>query len=378
MRAIHRLAILAIQCLLPMLSAWAQKSLRVTELSGFPDDESGYALGVSACFAGVIGDEVIMAGGCNFPDDSGVKRYYDGIYAAPWHSDTLRWRRIGTLPEPTAYGATVALGDRLLLIGGNNSGHSMRSVTVVRLDAQGQAVLSSLPALPATVDNGAAAYAKGKLFVFGGNQDGKASKELWSFNIQQPKAQWTRRKAPAGQPRVQPVVVAQGARLFVWGGYHADGVRSRVATDGWTYDLSRNRWTSLAAPTDGAGNSLTLSGASGCAAPGHLVVCLGGVNKDIFADAISGRYRLVDKADYLKQPVAWYRFNQVPLVFDARTCCWLATPSPDARLARAGAQLVACGDGQLLYIGGELKPGVRTPQVLRIELQQLSHNPTTK
>ncbi len=366
---IGHLTLLLLFCLMPTLAAWAQKALRLTEVSGFPDDEAGYALGVSACFAGVIGDEVIMAGGCNFPDNSGVKRYYDGIYAAQWRGDTLRWRRIGTLPEPTAYGATVALGDRLLFIGGNNSRHSMRSVMALTLNAQGQAVLTSLPPLPVTMDNGAAACTQGKLFVFGGNQDGKPAKALWSLHLQRPKARWTRHKGPAGQPRVQPVAVALGARLFVWGGYHADGDRSLVATDGWAYDLSRNRWSRLSAPTDRAGATLTLSGATGCATTGHLVVCLGGVNKDIFADAISGKYRLVDKADYLKQSVAWYRFNQTPLLFDTRTCNWQPAPAPDARLARAGAQLVACGDGQLLYIGGELKPGVRTPQVLRIQLQ---------
>lgn len=354
---------------LSIVPVTAQIALRVTEPSGFPSDERGYEQGVSACFAGIIGDELIIAGGCNFPDGSGVKRYYEGIYAARWHSDTLRWRRIGTLPEPAAYGATVQTGDSLLLIGGCNSRHSLRTVTVVRLNTQRQAVLSSLSSLPVSFDNGTAACIKGKVFVFGGNQDGRPSKALWSCHLQQARAQWTKRKGMPGRPRVQPVGVAHGARFFVWGGYHADGNRSRVATDGFSYDITRNRWSPLPTPTDTNGETLTLSGATGTADNRGLAVCLGGVNKDIFADAISGRYQLVNQANYLKQPIAWYRFNALPLFFDTKKKRWLPTATPDARLARAGAQLVACGDDQYLYIGGELKPGVRTPQILRLTIR---------
>ena len=37
-------------------------------ISGFPSGEAGYDLGVSACYAGFIGDYLIVAGGCNFPE----------------------------------------------------------------------------------------------------------------------------------------------------------------------------------------------------------------------------------------------------------------------------------------------------------------------
>jgi len=347
----------------------AQMTLQVTAPSGFPSDETGYEQGVSACFAGIIGDELIIAGGCNFPDGSGVKRYYEGIYAAHWRSDTLRWRRIGILPEPAAYGATVQAGDSLLLGGGCNSRHSLPTVTVIRLNAQRQAVLSSLPSLPVTFDNGTATYAKGKVLVFGGNQNGKPSKALWSYHLQQAREHWTKQRCMPGRPRVQPVGVTHGARFFVWGGYHADGDHSQVATDGYSYDVTRNRWSPLPAPTDMSGEPLTLSGATGTTDNRGLVMCLGGVNKDIFADAISGQYKLVNQSDYLKQPVTWYRFNALPLFFDTKKRQWLPCSTPDPRLARAGAQIVACEDCQYLYIGGELKPGVRTPQILRLTIR---------
>lgn len=92
----------------------------VRNVFGFPATEPGYSLGVSACYAGQIGDYIVMAGGCNFPTP-GNKTYYAGIYAAPLDNAVLRWQLVGFLPEPAAYGATIASGDSLLFIGGTTT-----------------------------------------------------------------------------------------------------------------------------------------------------------------------------------------------------------------------------------------------------------------
>jgi len=47
-------------------------------------DNAGYNLGVSAMFAGVSSDRLVIAGGANFPDkpaaDGGRKAYYNDIF----------------------------------------------------------------------------------------------------------------------------------------------------------------------------------------------------------------------------------------------------------------------------------------------------------
>ena len=65
---------------------------------------------VSAPFAGVSGDYLLLAGGCNFPDvpasEGGVKQYYTAVWAK--QADQA-WRCVGSLPEETAYGASITL-----------------------------------------------------------------------------------------------------------------------------------------------------------------------------------------------------------------------------------------------------------------------------
>ena len=108
-------------------------------MNGFPDGESGYALGVSGCYAGKLGDFLLMAGGCNFPDkpvsEGGIKHYYKGIYIARVDdSSSLRWVKAGELPMEAAYGATVSLPDRLIFIGGSNSSDRFSSVLSFSFD----------------------------------------------------------------------------------------------------------------------------------------------------------------------------------------------------------------------------------------------------
>ena len=62
----------------------------------------------------------------------------------------------------------------------------------------------------------------------------------------------------------------------------------------------------------------------------------------------------------------WYRFNTDGLVYDTETKQWnqLGHHEP---FARAGAGAVIT-DQQVTVICGELKPGIRTPQVNQLDM----------
>ena len=350
---------------------------RVVDVEGFPSVESGYSLGVSACYAGRIGDYIIMAGGCNFPEAGKPKKYYTGIYAARIDSCKLQWRLVGHLPEPAAYGGTVQSGDSLLFIGGNNSQHGLKTVYSVRLDnVETGAKIMRLADLPCTVDNMAVAMSGTDVFVVGGNQDGKPSASVLCLSLDKStpieandenafgsSSAWQELTTVPGKPRVQPVAVARDNKLYVWGGFFADGENSVVHTDGSSLDLDNKTWERVASPRSADGKAVTLAGGVTWA-QGDRILAAGGVNKDIFLDAISGRYARVRQEDYLKQPIGWYKFNGNLYEYDAMADTWLnAYSSPS--LARAGAQAVSTSAGTF-YIGGELKPALRTPQIVLI------------
>lgn len=335
---------------------------RVRPVFGFPATEPGYSLGVSACYAGQIGDWIVVAGGCNFPTP-GKKTYYAGIYAARIDSDVLNWRLVGMLPEPAAYGVTAVSGDSLLFIGGNNSDHALKTVYSIRLNGVGEhADVKRLADMPCTVDNMAVAQSAGSVYVVGGNHDGKPSADVLALNLNVAKSSWRNVGAMPGSARVQPVAAALDGKLYVWGGFFANGEQSEVHTDGCCMNIATGECTSLSAPKSVEGSEMTLAGGIAWTDNGKIYAT-GGVNKDIFLDAISGRYERVKQADYLNQPISWYRFSGNLYEYDVEKGAWLKTRFVDNGLARAGAQMVVTQKG-CFYIGGELKPALRTPQIV--------------
>lgn len=341
-------------------------------ISGFPSGEAGYDLGVSACYAGFIGDYLIVAGGCNFPEP-GKKKYYSGIYAAKIaeNADSLNWKMIGNLPEPAAYGGVVTLDDSLIFIGGCNSEHSLRTVLSIQLDKKAdKPIMHFLPVLPCTVDNGGVTVMGNQLFVVGGNQDGHPSSSLLRLDMVK-NNKWIYEKQMPGYPRVQPVCAASNGTIYVWGGFYENSDSSVVFTSGLSYDLFAQRWTSLTSPKNLQGKELTLTGATAMIVNSSpttsRVVCTGGVNQEIFLDAISGKYSLVEKENYLKKAISWYRFNDYLLVYDLKTEQWNSPIAESHLLARAGAQVALHGNS-LYYVGGELKPGLRSAGIVRVDL----------
>ena len=99
--------------------------------------------GVAAPFAGIIDHQLIVAGGCNFPDtpaaEGGQKHFYSDILALST-ADPKSWKTIGHLPQPTAYGSSVNTPEGILLIGRqkgnitrNLAGIILLSLVIVKL-----------------------------------------------------------------------------------------------------------------------------------------------------------------------------------------------------------------------------------------------------
>ena len=279
---------------------------------------------------------------------------------------------IGNLPEPAAYGGVVTSGDSLVLVGGCNTEHSLKTVLSIHLDKKsGKPILKSLPDLPCTVDNMGVCLMDNRLFVVGGNQDGHPSASVLTCELGKSQ-EWNRETEMIGEPRVQPVCAAYDGKLYVWGGFYQNGKSSIVATSGLRYLLQGKCWNSLPAPRNGEGKELTLTGATAMLAVSSdgeaQIICAGGVNRDIFWDAISGTYSKVAQADYLKKDISWYQFNGCPLTYKLKTERWEILSHQTPLLARAGAQ-VAMRKHTLYYIGGELKPGLRSPGIVQLDLR---------
>ncbi len=304
--------------------------------------EPGIEYGVSGAFGGMMGATPVFAGGCNFPFEDPIsvapstKTFYSGIYNA------LTGERIASLPVKTAYGASAQTPQGLVMAGG-----STPDAWLLKADG----TLEDLPKMPHTVDNAYAAAIGNTVYIAGGNLDGRPSDKLICLDLDNPDSGWQTVAIIPGLPRIQPVMASAGGKLYIWGGFYA-GEPKTVHTTGLAYDPASDTWAELPAPAPG----LTLSGGVALSPDGQHIVCTGGVNRQIFLDAIT------DQApDYLLHPIAWYKFNGTTYIFDTATLTWSTPGTYNPDHARAGAATALLPDGTILLIGGELKPRVRTP-----------------
>lgn len=333
-----------------------------------PSLESGFEKGVSACYGTVYNENLYIAGGCNFPDKpvtaGGTKRYYKGIFSI--RNEELgmmnKWIQVGEMPMTSAYGANIHYDNYWIIAGGMNEDGATKKVFRINLDDG--CTIEELPELPCAVDNTAGTAVDGRIYVVGGNADGKPSNKVFVLDINDVAGGWSELAAMPSRGRVQPVCAATRDALFVWGGFSpADENDEAVAyTDGLRYDFATNTWKSLP-DVIADEEKITFTGGTAALVDESAILVAGGVNCDIFTDAISGRYELVSKADYMHKDPEWYRFNQYLMIYDIANNVW-KTLDKNNVYARAGALLLLYGDG-MLYIGGELKPGVRTPEIHR-------------
>lgn len=334
------------------------------ELGTMPSFEAGYEQGVSACYSAAHADYLYIAGGCNFPEtpaaQGGAKRYYKGIYKAHI-KDTLIWEKCGELPCANAYGANIQCGNKWIIAGGMNKDGAF--ATVLSIDLAEGCHIDTLPPLPYKTDNTAGANSGDKIFVVGGNCDATAQNNVFVLDINNRQEGWKQLPAMPGKARVQPVCAATANKLYVWGGFTpktADS-QARVHTDGACYDMLTGTWEALPDVTI-ENKPMTLSGGIAALLDDSTIVAAGGVNKDIFTDAISGSYQLTQKEEYMHKPYSWYRFNPNLLQYNVNKKSWELLHSSNS-LARAGASIVI-HNNNILYIGGELKPGIRTPKIV--------------
>ena len=348
--------LLFIPLLFCTLLCMAQNKVTVTPAKPLDNAVSGH-------YAGWTNDGLTIYGGCNFPDvpcaDGGEKVYY-----------------------PQAYGASVQVPEGTLFLGGMDAHGSLSVCTFINATDGASAPIESLPV---GLDNFAATYYDGMVWVAGGQTNGVPNKEV--FAMPYPNGKWSTVATLPDACRLQPCAAVQntakGYALFLFGGYQpkTEGMEAAVHTDGiyisidelkkgnvepsqWKRTSPALAWTDE--EVDGKRQQLLQAVVgSTCAPMGYShVLFFGGVDHDIFLSAIEGRQDSL----YLRHTPDWYNFREDVLTYHTITDSWGFLPG-DSLLARAGACLTAeSGGGGWSYSGGELMPGVRSTDVTHVEV----------
>jgi len=223
-----------------------------TQLPSLSNSEN--QIGVAGAFSGVIGNQMVVAGGANFPDTlpfyGGKRRYHDDIYIydfvdSKWNiSDKKLKRRI-------AYGVSINLPEGILCIGGNDGNDSFADVFLISIK-KGVLSIESWEPLPVPLSYMSGGIIDNKIYIAGGVEkiESGATNHFLVFDIKNRKRGWNVLPTWPGPPRAFNVAATQRDGndncFYLFSGRNfVNEKKVDVLNDGYKYNPRLNSWKRL-------------------------------------------------------------------------------------------------------------------------------------
>lgn len=309
--------------------------------------------GIAGAYSGFIGNNLVIAGGANFPDatpwEGGTKTWWSRLYYMDTKADKSEWKIIETgLPQPMAYGVSIQLSDGLLCIGGCDASKCYSDVFLIQLEKGEVKISSDWPALPVPMANMTGALLDNKIYIAGGQQsmrNEEATKHFFMLDLSNRKKGWTQLSSWPGDARGYAVSSVQSDGFdkcfYLFSGRDYRDGYIQVLTDGYVYNPRLNSWKKLEQTFP------VMAGTAFPAGTNHIVL-LGGVP------------RLIPGSD--QHP----GFDNTVRLYHTITNTLIEkeiAPYPVPVTTN-----VVVKDNAFYLTSGELKPGIRTPHILSGEI----------
>ncbi len=346
------------------------------------------SLGFAGAINGVNKNVLIVAGGANFPNGmpwQGGKKYYSNeIHVLQKQGDKFVWNKKVTskLPEPIAYCGNTSTDSGVVYIGGENKNGISNKCFLLKWNAQKNCVdVKPLPDLPIALTNVAVTHINNVVYAAGGDEAKNSSNSFFCIDLDESNAQW--KKLPdLSIALANATAIAQngknGKEIFIIGGRSktSSGI-SDLHNTNFAFDLQKQIWKICADISDGK-NAMDLSAAAGVALGEHEILITGGDNGKVFhqietyitqiaqANTPEEKEKLLAEKNNLS--IHHAGFDKSILMYNANSDAW-AKIGELTFPAQVTTTAVKWGN-DIFVSNGEIKPGVRTPNVMIGEVRR--------
>jgi N-acetylneuraminate epimerase len=159
-----------------------------------PDASGEPAIGLAGPLVGIHQNQLFIGGGANFPGglpwEGGAKVYHSLLHHYTIdEKEGLHFIKTTTIPEPTAYGASISTRDGIVYAGGEGPGGLSSRVWLLK-NQDDSLLLSRLPDLPQALTNAAACAYQNHLYVAGGESLSGVSNRIYTLNLDDTAGGW--------------------------------------------------------------------------------------------------------------------------------------------------------------------------------------------
>lgn len=348
------------------------------ELPGLNDNSK--ALGVAGPITGVHNDVLIVAGGANFPGDmpwkGGQKKYYNEAYVFSKQKHQLKWNIMTglTIPDTVAYAAVCSTTKGLFYAGGENQKGILNDVFLLQWDAAAKKIKSKkLPNLPVATTNAVTATIDHLVYVAGGETKEGTTDHFYQLDLNDLCAGW-KQLASIPKPVSHAVFAVTGdGSAYLIGGRckKATGV-SNLYSSVFKFDPEKKQWS------EKASLPYLLSAGTGIAVHQNEILIFGGDKGETFLKAENLNLAINTEKDELKKQELMQQkmqlldshpgFSREMLLYNTIKNSWNVIGKMPYNTP---VTTTAIKWKNIFFIpSGEIKAGVRTPQILIGKLLQ--------
>lgn len=364
-----------------LVSAEAQTTvLRHWQVAAsLPASEKESAIGVAGALAGLHANRLLVAGGANFPGAmpwmGGAKQYHSEGFVFTQNKDgALRPSGTFQLPYPVAYGASCTTPQGVVYAGGETPQGLSRKVILLQWSVRmGKPVVNYLPELPLPLANSAIATNGSQIFLAGGETKDAVSDLFLCLDLKDTAKGW--QQLPSlPYPVSHAVLLYHAGRqsCYLAGGRKRNtGDTSTLYANLFAYSMEAGKWAARP-PLPYA-----LSAGTAVATNAGLLL-MGGDRGETFHQvetliaAIDREKDPVKKAALNKQKAVLQSghpgFSRQVLYYALSNDTWrkggtIPFPVPVTTHALSW-------NGNVYLVSGEIKAGVRTPNIITAKINQ--------
>ncbi len=327
-------------------------------------------IGLSGIITGIIGDQLIIGGGNNFPAglpwEGGIKKYYNEVFVYGIKNDSIIHTGSFKLPSSVAYAAIAQTPDKIMYAGGENETGAITNVYCIQKNkaANGFDVIT-WPSLPEALTNAVAVATNSALYVFGGANSKGVSDKVWALYLDQLTAEW-KHVSTMPQPTSFATASLLHGEVYIMGGRckGADGI-SKIYNQVFAWDIENNTWYEKAALPE------TVSAATAVTSSDTSILFMGGDKSVIFheVELLTAKIAAASDTTIKKELTAIKNnlqkthpgFSKDVLKYNRISNTW----GSYAQLSfTAPVTTHAFISNSKIYVPvGEIKPGIRTPKI---------------
>ncbi len=334
--------------------------------------------GFAGAINGVTNDVFLVAGGANFPGkmpwEGGTKYYSNEIHVLERSGNRYQWVKNleDTLSHPVAYCGNISTPKGIVYAGGEHSGGLSKEAYLLTWNkALAKVEVKRLPDLPQSLTNISLGLLENVVYAIGGDLIDRSADTAFRLDLMGLDSGW-QECAPLPKPLANALVVGQHGQLYVIGGRakNASGI-STLYNSTLIYKPTANAWRE-ATPISDDKHEGHFSAGAGVPLGKNFILVTGGDNGQIFHQIESYLAQIAQTKDPAEKArlvalkndlmIKHQGFDPKVLRYDVTSDKWTKLPKLPF-YAQVTTTATMWGD-DLVLSNGEIKPGVRTPNIM--------------